>query len=256
MQRSSIPGDVVELSKSDWWGRCHIANETRKVPHVDVFTAGFECDDVCKVARRCKPSAGNCLETGEGRTGSTGRAVLKAVVAYRFKLTMLENSSIVGEANIRYITNYLNYFGFFVLPVISRAEDFGSPSRRERQYLIIVPLSSEAIDQFKEDFQEPAWANTFRTALNAMHIGPGKPSAVLLPKTSPMYQVWLAEQRLRRADMDVKEAERLGKLALAGKQPKEQKSEEKWIADHIDLFRPPGNFDSSGPSSRSGSPPG
>ena len=60
---------------------------------------------------------------------------------FRYKLALLENSSITGESNIQFITNYLNYFGLYVYSFALKAEEYKSPIRRERQYFIILSVS-------------------------------------------------------------------------------------------------------------------
>ena len=114
-----------------------------------------------------------------------------ALVHFRYKLALLENSSITGESNIQFITNYLNFFGLYVYSFVLKAEEYKSPIRRERQYFIILPVHNGDFDQTAEDFTQPDWIPDFVKCLEALKSGPGDPMEFLLGEDD--YNVWLAE---------------------------------------------------------------
>ena len=102
-------------------------------------------------------------------------------------MSFLENSSILGERNINYIVNYLNYFGFVVVAFILKAEDYLSPCRRERQYLLVFPLQTEPLDQTADGFVMPGYVSALSEALGSMKSGPGDVRQFLLEKSDPFY---------------------------------------------------------------------
>ena len=110
---------------------------------------------------------------------------------FRFKVSILENSSAVGIENINYIKSYLNVSGFLVVDFILRAEDCGSPSRRERQYLLIVPVSTSEIDQLAEGFVSPPWVKDFLNTIEQLKLPPVDPQTFLLAPDSEVYCDWL-----------------------------------------------------------------
>ena len=81
----------------------------------------------------------------------------------------------LGAQNIQYCINYLNEYGFFVLHFILRAHDYLSPCVRDRQYMAIVPVSVEPIDQYTEDFVASDWVAEFSVTLASVRSGPGNP---------------------------------------------------------------------------------
>ncbi len=59
LQSYGHPGDVIAMSQNNWIGEDSVTNLSKKMVDVDVFSAGFECDDVCKIART--PGSGNAF---------------------------------------------------------------------------------------------------------------------------------------------------------------------------------------------------
>ena len=116
---------------------------------------------------------------------------LLAIVKFRFKFSILENSSAVGVENINYIKSYLNVSGFLVVDFILRAEECGSPSRRERQYLLIVPISTSEIDQLAEGFVSPPWVKDFLDTIDQLKLPSVDPQTFLLAPDSEVYCDWL-----------------------------------------------------------------
>ena len=51
---------------------------------------------------------------------------------YRPDVSLLEKVKLLGAKNIEAILRLLNFWGFFVIDFLDKAEPYGSASRRER----------------------------------------------------------------------------------------------------------------------------
>jgi len=226
--------DAIQLAREKWRGTDCYTNVVVNLEATDVFAAGFECDTVSKLTNDSKAVV--CMELQQGKTGTTGRVTLLCIVRFRFKLSILENSSILGARNIQYITHYLNVYGFFVHDTMKKAELYGSGVKRERQYLLVVPVCEGEIDQLKDDFPTPAWVAEFENIMTMLQIGSSSPDKVLLDKDDPVYVSFLDEAENDRLLLDEKEMRRQQKALLTGR-PDPTKVAEEWEADHLELFR-------------------
>lgn len=110
----------------------------------------------------------------------TGGAHIRPPAA---QVSLLENSKILGDQNILYVKQLLQPAGFDVLDFRTDAADYGSPSRRERQYLLIV-LADGAVGL------APPWAPRFLSVLSSMRVGHGDPYMYIYPATHPQYIEW------------------------------------------------------------------
>ena len=249
-------GDIVEMSNQNWKGKDYISGDNKSMWTTNVCVAGFECDTVCRLRTAAPTDASSCMENASGKTGTTGRATLLCIIKFRFPLTLLENSAILGAENINFIIEYLNYFGFFVHPWTLKAEDYKSPVRRERQYLAVIPLALESIDQLDEGFVKPAYVAEFTAALSSMVQGQGSPNDFLLPKSSPDYMSYHQTAIADRAIANHKAAEKLQSANMSKAVDKlrmpppplkkaktirivgvEKLTAEEWEADHLDMYR-------------------
>lgn len=175
----------------------------------------------------------------KGKTGTTGRATLRCLVKFRFPWSLLENSALLGAANLLFIMNYLNYFGLLVVSFTVEATEFLSPANRDRQYLLVIPWTDGAFDQTTDDFIMPAFVQEFLAFLNAMKRGVGNVDDILFSKSDHEYCMWhqgMVADRYHMARKDL-----VDKAWQATKQvKKKQKTEkcvEEWEADHLDAFR-------------------
>ena len=75
--------DLIALSNNGWSGTDSISGEKHSLYTTDICAAGFECDTVCKLAR--DSSSSTCMEAMTGKTGTTGRATLMAIVHFRLE---------------------------------------------------------------------------------------------------------------------------------------------------------------------------
>jgi len=234
-------GDVIRIVKNDFRGMNYLTGEECELETVDFFAAGFECDTVCKIVKNA--GAKDCMELMEGKTGQTGRATLLTIAKFKYKVSLLENSSVLGERNIKYICEYLNVFGLLVVPVMVKAEEYGSGSRRERQYLLVVLIAHDQIDQFAKDFERPACIDRFLVALKDMQIGPGNVDDFLFDKDSSPAQDFVETMYEHRTQLNDKKIDKKpGKKTekVGGKGEKEKDDELNWEADHLELFRKAG----------------
>ena len=51
LQSYGHPGDVIAMSQNNWIGEDSVTNLSKKMVDVGVFSEGFGCDGVCKIAR-------------------------------------------------------------------------------------------------------------------------------------------------------------------------------------------------------------
>jgi len=196
---------------------------------------GFECDTVSRLQQGNK-NASRCMELEEGKTGTTGRATLLMVVFWRHAVTVLENSAILGARNIEYIVAYLNNFGFFVYAFQLAAELYKSPSRRLRQFLLILPLSLEPIDQTEKNFKEPPGLADFKAGLEVMQIGPGDPDSVLVDKENIHYTEVILEATENREKQDAR-PKKAARTSGGSSTDVGLKNVDDWEADHLELFK-------------------
>ena len=96
-----------------------------------------------------------------------------AAETFQEQVTLLENKCPLSKDNMQFTINYLNYAGMFVHHFTVKAEDFLSPTVRERQYMLVTPFSAESIDQIDEKFVNPPWVAVYTAALESMMCGPG-----------------------------------------------------------------------------------
>ena len=183
-------GDVLPIPSSNFECHDYVTDSTVTINATDMLVAGFECDTVCKLQnlRGDKDKGATCMEDGTGKTGTTGRATLAFIKKFRYRCTLLENSKVLGAQNLQFITDYLNVFGFFVHCFQAKAEIYGSATKRERQYLLITPVSDTEIDQTVEGFVKPLWVAPFSALMDTLEIGCGDPYDLLLTSDSLIYQ--------------------------------------------------------------------
>ena len=228
-------GDAIELSQNEWRGTDHISNEPAVLYPVHICAIGFECDTVSKLSQ--VEGREHCIETQSGKTGKTGRATLLCITKFRFPLSLLENSAILGKENIRFITDYLNFFGIIVYAFTLCAKQCRSGVARERQYMLVVPLQETPLDQNAEGYKMPDWVMEFAAALQSLQVGVGDPNSVLMDRDDPHYVMWHQMAVQEHAVMEMKELE---KKAVAQAKKKAKTEESVWRVDHLEEFRDAG----------------
>ena len=130
--------DILELEANNWCGVELLSGEKMRLPSTDISFFGFECDTVAAPNMSESPfNKANCLELAFGKTGKTGRATVKAIIDLRLPKSVLENSKLLGAANLRYMIQCFNAHGFFVHALVASALDYGSPTVRERQIMVV-----------------------------------------------------------------------------------------------------------------------
>jgi len=238
--------NLINLANQNFEGLDLISGKILKPIGGNMAMAGFECDTVSKIVHNQRNAASSsCLEHAAGKTGTTGRATLLCIATYKFKLTLLENSSVLGQANLEYIITYLNVSGILVWPFMLKAEKNKSPSRRERQYMICALVSPEAIDQLVEGFAFPEQLREFSRLLSKMEVGPGSPDDYILDPENPWHldilEEW-AEQKLQKEKQKDKPPAK--KVAAKKKSQAEGKETDldtcecdQWEADHLELYK-------------------
>jgi len=234
--------DVIQLAKDNWKGHDFVTGGQERLYSTDIAAAGFECDTVSKLTHDSTASA--CMELQSGKTGTTGRATLLCIVRFRFALTFLENSSILGLRNIMYIINYLNFYGFYVYHCLIKGEKHGSPSRRERQIMLVTPVSETEIDQTESSFVHPAWVKEMALCLESVEIGPGNPDRVLLDMADPLYLEFLdtmgkdRDEKREKEQKRKKAAEKVRRSRESWEvQPDDDGGCENYEADHLELYK-------------------
>ena len=210
--------DIMSLMGNNWSGVDHNTGNMTELGWVSLCVAGFECDTVAKCAAVI-PGRDRCMEKMLGKTGQTGRATLRCIVARRFGASLLENSSILGDENVRFICNYVNFFGFVVIAFQLSADKCGSPAARDRQYMLIVPIQFSALDQYGEGYELPQWMYEFTKALSDYMIGGGNPCEILLERHDPLYETWHQAAVRDRMVSNIKELEKAEMRAVARVNP-------------------------------------
>ena len=130
--------DILELEANNWRGVELLSGEEMMLPRADINFFGFECDTIAAPNMSETPfNKANCLELAFGKTGKTGRATVKAIIDLRLPKSVLENSKLLGAANLKYLTKCLNVHGFYVHAFIASDLDYGSSTVRERQIMVV-----------------------------------------------------------------------------------------------------------------------
>jgi hypothetical protein len=116
-------------------------------------------------------------------------------------VSILENSKILGEQNVAFLRQALEDECFMVHDFKTDAADFGSPCRRERQYLLIVDTCAD------EAHDMPAWTEGMKALFDEYHrsmrVGPGDPSEYILDAEHHLYKDWHSDMvQHREALMD------------------------------------------------------
>ena len=122
-----------------------------------------------------------CMLFATGATGTTGAAILKLIIHKRPRCSILENSKVLGDQNLKYLIALLTAHNFDVFAFTADAAEFGSPSRRDRQYVVVVPSND----------RPGAWTIEFENLLFNMRVGAGNPYDYLLQPEHPRYLKWL-----------------------------------------------------------------
>ena len=90
-------------------------------------------------------------------------ATLRFIVANRPDVSVLENSKILGEENLRFMKEFVEPEGFETHAFTLDASQYGSPSRRDRQYMLVV--AKECV--------RPDWVASVKSLIPALACGPG-----------------------------------------------------------------------------------
>ena len=197
--------NLIELAESGFVAMDDISETEQHMASVDLASGGFECDTVCKLSKVVGPERENCLELGQGSTGTTGRATLRCIVYLRPPATVLENSSLLGPKNVAYIASYLNFHGIVIFPFMVLAETHRSAAKRERQFVAIAPIKDGPFDQFADGFEFPPFIVAFGKCIVAMQTGPGDPQSILWSKDDAAYIAWHQQAVADRATSDMKD---------------------------------------------------
>ena len=130
--------DILELEANEWCGEELLSGEKMRLPITDINFFGFDCDTIAAPNMSETPfNKATCLELAFGKTGKTGRATVKAIIDLRSPTSVLENSKLLGAADLKYLTQCLNAHGFYVHAFVASALDYGSSTARERQIMVV-----------------------------------------------------------------------------------------------------------------------
>jgi site-specific DNA-cytosine methylase len=228
-------GDVVALAANDWVGADYVSGKTMRVPSVHLLAAGFECDTVSLFNTFRNKDKKDCMKLGTGKTGTTGNAALQYIADHRVPVAILENNKTIGSDNIQYIVEYFNAKGFFVIHRLVDAEEYGSCSRRSRQYFVVFEITDGSpIDQSSDLYLPPPWTQCFDDSMRSLKRTAGDPQTCLLQFMEQTPSV----QNARR-DIDAKRyLDFVARSApTEGKDNKKQKKDEEWLSIHLDVYR-------------------
>lgn len=121
--------------------------------------------------------------------------MVEGIIFNRWKISLCENSKLLGKSNITYMVKCLNAKGFYVLEFKADAQFFGSACHRDRQYLIVVDTGKDSIDQYAADYETPSWVAVFRDIFGQLECPPGNVEDFLFRDvTVPVYAQFLEQQ--------------------------------------------------------------
>ena len=151
--------DALALEAESWIGYDYKTRRTMAVPKVDLHAAGFECDSLssCNMNRA---EHGDCVERGEDKTGQTAQATL----SHRPRLSWWENVKFLRGKNLNTLVQWCVAHGFYIIHNLVEALLFGSATRRERQWMLVIDVMGEDV-QVSDDAL--ALWDTKRSAFNA-----------------------------------------------------------------------------------------
>ena len=181
--------DSVKLSLSDWCGIDRKTGSEMKLSPVDVIMGGFECDSISACNENANDNR-HCIEKGTDKTGSTAVALLKYIKDFRPAIAIMENVKAIKGPNLSQVVKVLNKDGYYVWNPVLRSQDYGASMRRERQYMIGIKTSNEAINQFDLDFTVAPWIHRMNIVLLSMRIGQGSLKDVLLDESDPRLELF------------------------------------------------------------------
>ena len=138
---------------------------------------------------------------------------------------------------IKFIIEFVNQHGIYVHSFRLAAEDYGSPTVRDRQYLLLFPIEETTpINQLADEYNTPYWSTEFTDALERMQIGAGDPDCYILPEENPFKTAWRTAARaaMLQKDHNIIEAAVLKskKRGVTG-EPKD----EDWHSIHLETYR-------------------
>jgi site-specific DNA-cytosine methylase len=228
-------GDVVALAANDWVGTDHVSGKTIRMPSVHLLAAGFECDTVSLFNTSRNKDKKECMKLGTGKTGTTGNAALQYITDHRVPVAILENNKTFGSDNIQYIVDYFNAKGFFVIHRLVDAEEYGSCSKRSRQYFVVFEITDGTpIDQSSATYLPPPWSQGFDESMRALKRTVGDPQTCLL-------QFLVQTPSVQNAICDIRAKRSLEFVARSapteGKENKKQKKDDEWLSIHLDVYR-------------------
>ena len=123
------------------------------------------------------------------------KAMVEGIIFNRWPLSLCENSKLLGKHNIIYMIQLLNKKGFYVLDFLLCAQDYGSASYRQRQYLAVADTGEDSIDQTADGYETPSWVPMFVDILARLKCPPCNVDDFLFRSTSvPFYAKFLEEQ--------------------------------------------------------------
>jgi site-specific DNA-cytosine methylase len=128
----------------------------------------------------------------EGRTGRTAKGHFDLVRNTRPIYWFIENvrnlatkSKDTGLSNLDVVIEMSNALGYFVRDTFLEADSYGLPQNRGRYYIVAFLISAEPFDQTDDNFEVPAWVDSFDVLMTSMQIEPLPWSDILLPDTDP-----------------------------------------------------------------------
>ena len=111
--------------------------------------------------------------------------------------SVLENVKFIGAVNLRSIVRILNKAGIFVHSFVLKSDLYFSPSKRDRQIMLAMPLQDTSFDQYDEGFRAPVWVHDFSSAMEAIQLGPGEPALHTLSADHELIK-WHTENQAER----------------------------------------------------------
>ena len=90
----------------------------------------------------------------------------------------------------------VNAQGFLLLNVEVEAADYNSKTERTRQFMLVVDIGVNAIDQLSSQFTMPPWAKDFFDTLEEIKLDRSlvKLENVILAHDDPLLKSWYEEE--------------------------------------------------------------
>lgn len=226
-----------------------VSEEEQRLTAVDGLIAGFECDSISGLNADAANNR-DAVVTGDGKTGSTAKATLAIVADTLPAWVILENVRNLqtkgpdGKSNLQKLIETFNTLGYACKAMLLNALPFGSPSRRERWYIVAVRVSSDPLDQ---EHANPQILSEMVAIVDSMKILTMDLKEFLLPEGHDVLLQKMADESESADKVALAARTKKAKPEKRTKKPAQSKSQAEdsldqvagvasWMQDHMEAY--------------------